>query len=258
MGLDASFKLREARDPGQILDVYGSVSFDYDAYYHALDAGYVAADGISRRDKNPLEIYEEQILAHLRATAPGKTLADVSIAAPIHKVDHGLLPASLPYAVVAGSVESFASVADHDQSESPGWSKRLDFAIVFDGSITLSGPSISLAELSTRRLTLSYSEDGGGAGRQVLRLGGETKFTVITGPSAVLGSGPVEIGRPFDLLLTLDGPPAAQPGESAIEYEVEYPNMLIGGYFLIATGGETSNWSQVHRCRRGLRSRSHS
>ena len=77
--LDPSFKLHHFRDPAELVDVSDAVPFDYDALYHADVAGFSSPDGIERANKNPLEIYEEQILKYLRSNPAydGKTLEDV-------------------------------------------------------------------------------------------------------------------------------------------------------------------------------------
>ena len=54
------------------------------------------------------------------------------------------------------------------------------------------------------------------------------------------------MGDPFTLTVSMDGTPAATSGETAETITATY-NGVVGGYYLLATGGETSNWSQVHR-----------
>src|SRR5690606_34665962 len=50
----------------------------------------------------------------------------------------------------------------------------------------------------------------------------------------------------FNIVLKVDASPFVDP------IEVRYDNLMVGGYYLIATGGETSNWSQVRRAYQNL------
>ena len=249
VALDASFKQKTYN--GLNLDPYNGVSFDYTAYYNAIKNNDAA-----RRDKNPLAILEGQIGDWLRANHPGRTLEDVEDAGEIVELDEGLLPASLPYQVI-GSVRRYDTVADHDAAvpatEPKKWGKTL--RLVFDwnyvasngGQIIVSGigtDDILLADIVTKRLTMSLETQSDGRSRFVLRLGGQEIPNPLAGFISVGQEPPV--GTPFTLTVAMDGAPGATTAEADKTISAAY-NGIVGGYYLIATGGESSNWSQVHR-----------
>ena len=64
--------------------------------------------------------------------------------------------------------------------------------------------------------------------------------------SALNGSPWPTIGSPFTLDATIDGAPSTTGGVND-EVSATYNNLIVGGYYVIGTGGDTSNWSQVHR-----------
>ncbi|MDY6822586.1 MAG: DUF6531 domain-containing protein, partial [Thermodesulfobacteriota bacterium] len=247
MSLDPSFKLKDSSD--DFIDIYTAVPFDYDRYYNATKN-----DDADFRDKNPLEIYEEQILNYLAANNPGKTLDDVADRGTIIAVNDGILPASLPYEVV-GTVETYDAVADHDAvAANKDWAKYLNGSMsilaqyVGGGTISITtgiGGPHALADLSTKRLTITYSsiDINGEADRVEVRLGGELVATPFVSSGSLL----FPIGSPYSLNLTLDGAPATQAGQEDNQIEVAYHTLIVGGYYLIGTGGDVSNWSQVHR-----------
>jgi transglutaminase-like putative cysteine protease len=77
VALDPSFKQKQYNDQG--IDPYSSLQFDYTSYYNAIKN----SDSM-RTDKNPLEIYEEQVLSYLQTNYPGKTLEDVAYTGDIN------------------------------------------------------------------------------------------------------------------------------------------------------------------------------
>ncbi len=245
VALDASFKQKAYN--GLNLDPYTSVSFDYTAYYNAIKNNDVA-----RRDKNPLTILEDQVGAWLRASYPGKTLEDVEDAGKIIELREGLLPASLPYQVV-GSIRRYDTVAAHDAvvpaTEPKKWGKtvRAGVKFVFGGlTINAGGTSLLLAEVNTRRLTMTTEFVApGNVPNMVVRLGGTEISRPISGNGTISGFVPT-IGYPFTLTVSMDGAPGATSGDADRTISAEY-SAIIGGYYLVATGGESSNWSQVHR-----------
>ncbi len=239
------FKQRQYHN--QDIDVYNVVNFDYDRYYNAI-----RNDDPDYRDKNPLEIYEEQILDYLATNHPGKTLEDVADPGTIVPVDDGILPASLPFEVM-GSVSTYDAIVDHDTANNPDWAKFLNgnFNIVAQttggGTLNITtgiGGPHALADLSTKRLTVTYSSIAinGEADRVEVRLDGE----VIATPFTTGGSLQFPIGTPFTMTFDLDGAPGIDGGADNV-IEADYNNLIVGGYYLIGTGGDTSNWSQVHR-----------
>lgn len=249
VALDASFKQKIYN--GLNLDPYNAVTFDYTAYYNAIKNNDPA-----RRDKNPLAILEAQIGDWLRANHPGKTLEDVADEGEIVNLDEGLLPASLPYQVI-GSVRRYDTVAEHDAAvpvtEPKKWGKTL--RLVFDwnyvasngGQIIVSGigtDNILLANIVTKRLTMSLETQPDGSSRFVLRLGGQEIPNPLASFISVGQEPPV--GTPFTLTVAMDGAPGATAAEVDKTISAAYRG-IVGGYYLIATGGESSNWSQVHR-----------
>lgn len=245
VALDASFKQKIYN--GLNLDPYNAVAFDYNAYYNAIKNNDPAL-----RDKNPLSILEDQIAAWLRVNNPGKTLEDVADDGKIIQIREGLLPASLPYRVV-GTIRRYDSVAAHDAAvpgvEPKPWRKniRVGFRLV-SGGLTLQagGTPVALAEVNTKRLTMTTEFVGtGNVPNMVVRLGGTEISRPISGGGTIGGFTPT-VGTPFTILVSMDGAPGAVSGEVDRTISAEY-SAIIGGYYLVATGGESSNWSQVHR-----------
>lgn len=250
VALDASFKQKTYNSLN--LDPYNAVSFDYPAYYNAIKNNDPA-----RRDKNPLAILEDQIGGWLRTNYPGQTLEDVANAGQIIELREGLLPASLPYPVVS-NIRRYDSVAAHDAAvpaaEPAKWGKRLSISFYMvaplgnGGTLTvdLGAGSALLAELNTRRLTLSTEFPApGNVPNVVTRLGGSEIARPLSGSGTIVGYTP-RIGDPFTLKVTMDGAPGVSPGDPERTVSASYTG-IIGGYYLLATGGEASNWSQVHR-----------
>ncbi len=84
----------------------------------------------------------------------------------------------------------------------------------------------------------------------VVRLGGTEIARPIQGNGTISGYTP-SIGDPFTITVSMDGVPAPDASTSDQVITATY-NAIIGGYYLLATGGETSNWSQVHRAAQQL------
>lgn len=267
--LDPSFKRHRFRDPAELVDVSQAVLFDYDAYYHADDPGAPSPDGLDRASKGPLEVYEEQILQHLRTTPglQGRTLEDVVYEGEILPEVHGILPTSLPFRVDPLTVQTYASVEEHDAA--PGadpWTKTVRFTVTFPSyepfdSLTLSsGDPVPLVELSTENLTFAYEStdfDTPSVPKQlVARLGGAEHEVMLTltgssytsnGGDGTIGSGALPgVGTRMEVHLTMDGAGGGPP------LAATYPDLTFGGAYLVATGGEHSSWSQVHRSARRL------
>lgn len=242
--LDPSFKQRKQQASG--LDPYSALSFDYTSYYNALKNNDAA-----RRDKNPLEIYEEQVLAWLRTTAPGKTLEDIPDFTDIVAEEDAVLPASLPFATL-GSLRRYNAAVDHDAvvpaSEPKKWMKYVTAQAVIS-SITLGSATVSLVDAATQRFTFTYDTSSGI--REIFRIGGAQVGTAIIAGSLIVNGQPVILGTPFSLVVSMDGAPAPSPGGTDETISATY-SAVVGGYYLIATGGETSNWSQVHRAAQQL------
>jgi hypothetical protein len=240
VALDPSFKLKAYQsEHKKLLEEH---SFDYDAYYRA-------ETNQALRDKSPLEIFEESSLAYLRDSNPGVSLEDVIDRGEIIKEDLGLLPSSLPYEVI-GNAQRFNSIEEHDLSESitSNWNKQVVVIIhpVIGGaectSITMGG-TYSAVELSTKQLTVNWGLVNGST-RLAMRLDGEPRGTQISANFTIGCNGATETisqASRFNITLSLEASPNANP------IEVKYENLMVGGYYLIATGGETSNWSQVKR-----------
>ncbi|PKM37246.1 MAG: hypothetical protein CVV06_06910, partial [Gammaproteobacteria bacterium HGW-Gammaproteobacteria-10] len=254
--LDPSWKQR--RFNPQAIDLYGDMGFtgfDYERYYNAIknnDPEY--------RDKNPLEIYEEAMLAYLKTQYPGKTLEDVADSGVIIPANDGILPASLPYRVT-GTYEAFDSIQAHDDVHDPKWAKTVEFEIkvkitdmgteaVADVPIALG--KFNLSDLSTKRLSFSYGAWNEYQNAAAVRLDNE-----IVGDPILIGNAvthtiggyhfTMNIGDKLSFHGKMDGAPATQSGNTDNIIDVTYDNLTMGGYYLITTGGYTSNWSQVHR-----------
>lgn len=239
IAIDPSFKQKrfELTHRGLLRDV----SFDFDAYYGAQRRPAI-------KNRSPLEIYEEQALAYLRTHHPEVTLKDVMDPGTIVTDESGLLPASLPFDIV-GAVTRYDSLDDHDAQKATPWAKYLRSSVTWPGCSAVNGilPNfkVALSELSTKQLTLTMF----GSGTNLTfghRLDGEgTGISINVGRiNVVCEDGvtrSVQSGIPVTVTLEID----AEPGRPSIK--VDYPNLAIGGYFLIASGGETSNRSQVTR-----------
>lgn len=253
IALDASFKQRNYNDQG--IDPYSVLSFDYTNYYNAIYNANHNGD-TSRLNKNPLEIYQGQVLSWLQTNYPGKTLDDASHKGSIITEDNWILPASLPYAVI-GSPRRYNSVADHDAAvpatEPYKWAKglslELDVTLVdqngnsYPYSIGLTNP-LPLAILATTPLVVSTVTDAQGNPNVILNIGipsqGGYEFTPLLTETSITGYTP-KVGDAFSLKITVDGP----AGKTNLP--VEYDYCTVGGYYLIATGGEATNWTQVFR-----------
>lgn len=248
VALDASFKQKTYNDLN--LDPYNAVSFDYTGYYNAIKDA--ATDPLKRRDKSPLAILEDQIGTWLRTNSPGKTLEDVEDAGEIVEIREGLLPASLPYQVI-GTIRRYDTVAAHDAvvpgTEPKKWGKtvRVGSRLVWGGvTLQATGTPVLLAEVNTKRLTMTTEFEGtGNIPSMVVRLGGTEISRPISGGGTIVGYTPA-VGDPFTILVSMDGRPGATGTEADLTISAEY-SAIIGGYYLVATGGESSNWSQVHR-----------
>jgi len=244
VSLDVSYKQKKYKESYRML--LRNLNFNYKAYYNAetpSSPDYVAG----MKDKNPLEIYEEQALAYLRTNHPGATLEDVIDKGEIISDTSGLLPASMPYEVV-GTPERFDSVQDYDLAHpATKWTKYLTSKMGLPGCSSIGLPSykVSLAELSTKQLTLTmfidnttkifaHRLDGVKVGSSISAGG---SITFICGAITTV----VQIGTPMNVSLEMD----AAPGDPTIK--TTYENLTFGGYYLIASGGETSNWTQVKR-----------
>lgn len=250
VALDASFKQKTYN--GLNLDPYNAVTFDYTAYYNAIKN-----NDATRRDKNPLAILEDQIGAWLRTNYAGKTLEDVEDAGKTNELREGLLPASLPYQVI-GNTRRYDTVALHDAvvpaTEPKKWGKRLSISFYMVAplggggtlTVTLGAGNALLAELNTKRLTLSTEfPPPGNIPNVVTRLGGTEIARPLSGNGTIVGYTP-NIGDPYTIQVSMDGAPGAVSGDADRTITASYSG-IIGGYYLMATGGESSNWSQVHR-----------
>ncbi|VEN74187.1 hypothetical protein EPICR_30120 [Candidatus Desulfarcum epimagneticum] len=251
IGLDPSFKLRRFRD--QNIHIYDVVPFDYNRYYHAIknnDGPYM--------DKNPLEIYKEEILKYLRDNHPGKTLNDVMDPGKIIPEEAGFLPASLPFKIL-GATRRYASVQEHDQASlSPkpkDWAKYLSVNIKINDQWGGASTNVLLSDMATRKLALSYEAPADGAasgnGRLTLRLGGQEIAELFSGQVTAGDASVPLLHQPFFLKIRVDGWPSTEEGKEDIFLEDE-SLCVAGNHYVITAGGETSNWSQVHRATRLL------
>jgi len=250
--LDGSFKQKTYN--GLNIDPYSALSFDYTGYYNAINNS--ATDTLQRKDKNPLTILEEQIATWLRTSNPGRTLEDVADVGQIVQVHEGLLPASMPYKVV-DTIRYYDSVSAHDEVvksaptiESKTWGKHLKISIdVVKNKIKYPAGTgeVLLATLNTKPLTLAteYGSDGVTIAKLLTRLGSVVIATHIDGGKTPNGT-VVNTLDPISITLEMNGSPDPSGGDNDQKITAIYSG-TFGGYYLIATGGESSNWSQVHR-----------
>lgn len=243
--LDPSFRQRVIRSSG--LDPAPRVPFDYAAYYDAIKN-----DDPLRNGKNPLEIWENQILDWLQANAPGKTLEDIPDVLAAAPREDGLVPASLPYSVV-GPIRRYSSMADHDAAVAtaerfPGayvervrWMKRLWLrtkVLAATGQPVNEVGVFPLVTLASQRLTLSTE-----GVNVVARLGGDFKGY----PLAVVPGYVPKLGDPFSIIVATEAAPDPDNAKiSSVPVQERTYDAIVGGFYAVATGGETSNWTQVH------------
>ena len=242
VAIDPSFKQKRYQSTQR--NLLRNVNFDFNAYY--------AAQGNPKiKNKSALEIYEEQALAYLRANHPDVTLNDIVDPGSVVTDDSGLLPASLPF-VLAGTVTRYDSLDDHDAVEATSWMKYLRSTITWPGCSAVNGLlpryRVALSELSTKQLTLTmfgsgtnltfgHRLDGQAVGNAInISAGGSINVNCDDGVTRSLQSG---------IAVTVTLEVDAEPGRPSVK--VDYANLVVGGYFLIASGGETSNRSQVTR-----------
>jgi len=246
--LDASFKQKAYN--GLNIDPYPSVAFNYTDYYNGIKN-----KSLGLVDKNPLTILEEQIAVWLRTNFPGKTLEDVADQGQIIEIHDGLLPASLPYQIVS-TVRRYDSVADHDAAvanttEPKKWGKKLTItvSIVQNGqNLPTASANILIATLNTNPLTLTTQFANTPDKLTVsTKLGDTVIATHVNKGKTTNGGLSVNAGDQLKIDLAMDGSPdTTVNGTNDRNIAATYYG-IIGGYYLIATGGESSNWSQVHR-----------
>lgn len=241
VGLDPSFKLKKYKP--QYRNLLRNLQFNYDAYYKA-EANQAL------RDKSPLEIFEEQALSYLRLNHPGITLEDVADDGEIVRQELSLLPSSLPFEL-SGPIGRFSTRAEYDQSSVNKWNKKLFIKLLpiiggMECDSNLLEQTFSVADLSTKKLTVNWGLVNG-LGKLSVRLDGVASLTINSGGMTCNGATQtISTATRFNLLLRID----ASPGSAPIE--VVYENLVAGGYYLVATGGETSNASQVRRAYKQL------
>lgn len=260
VGIDPSFKQYAMK--AAPIDIYNNpaVLFDYTSYYNAIKN-----QDATRMNKNPLEIYQAQILGYLQTNYPGKTLEDVKDNGVLVAEVDGLLPASLPYAVT-GTPRRYSSIGDHDAAvggaELKKWAMQVTVTIQTETLGTTGQPTYDLygnpipkttlisakpyylSDLATQRLTLSF---GGAAQGCAVSASQVCAILRINGAVDTLSTVAAQASDIFVIKLLLDGAPATVNGATDQVITASYYNTIANGYYLIGTGGETSNWSQVHR-----------
>ncbi|VFM96335.1 MAG: RHS repeat-associated core domain-containing protein [Candidatus Kentron sp. G] len=180
--------------------------------------------------------------------------ATPEITRAVTQEEHGILPDSLPFRVIDSvayfdSVDSHDAASDADPDNGKFWKKMVRVELDFDG-VPFDMGSYSLVELATKRLTLTYElgdDQSGEPERLVARLGGVETAVPITASSVTINGVTVDVGYPFTMTLTMDGAPATQSGQDDGTITGTYSDLVVGGYYVIGTGGDGSNWSQVHR-----------
>jgi len=244
--LDPSYKQHQY--PENPIDAFPHVNFDYDSYYNAIKDQNTALIG-----KNPLEIYQDQVRQYVNENYPGRSLSDAAYQGDIIARHAGILPASLPLAVI-GTHRSYDSVDQHDAEAALGnenrvWAKYLNITVSTSGH-TFNSRAIRLAELGTQRL--SFQLRGGTVLRQGLVLGTEELLAVnLDGSLLDANNNVIGIDTPFSLSLKLDGR-AKTDGSGSDVIHSDYSQLQLGGYTVIGVGGETSNKAQVQRAQDAL------
>lgn len=245
--LDPSFKQHRYKNLN--IDPFPTLAWndaDYTAYYDAIKNG-----DAGRKDKNPLTILEQEVVEWLRTTPAhkGRTVEDVIDEGEIIAVRDGALPASLPYQVV-GATTTYDSVEQHDAVSTDKWDRKVTVAVLpchpggYTGTVV--SQTFSLSELATDRLTLSHSPGASGSVNLELRRGRSPSAAPVktwnySNVSCAEGSKTFAAGTRFYITLQTDGQPSVAQQPAAVY------NAMVGGRYLLATGGESSNWSQVHR-----------
>ncbi len=244
--LDPSYKQNQY--PENPIDAFPHVSFDYDSYYNAIKDQNAALIG-----KNPLEIYQDQVRHYVNAYYPGRSLSDAAYQGDIIASHAGVLPASLPLAVI-GTHRNYDSVDQHDAAAALGnesrlWAKYLNVSLSTGGH-TFNSRAIRLAELGNQRL--SFHLRGGAILRQALMLGTEELLAVnLDGSLLDTNNNVIGIDSPFSLSLKLDGRAKTNGLDSDLILS-DYSQLRLGGYTVIGIGGETSNEAQVQRAKDDL------
>jgi transglutaminase-like putative cysteine protease len=260
VSLDPSYKQKKYRE--NLIDIYsasGFPGFDYTGYYNAIKDNNPAY-----KDKNPLEIYEERILEYLRANHPGKTLDDVAYTGSIVTESNYILPASLPYAIAPGAVlRRYVSVLQHDQAvgsaETWTWNKPVTATATFpDGRFVR--VRTDLVSLAIIRFSFNMSPNGSSGiriqlGNSSISISGLGVFNnIFIGGHLIEGdlkNKAMALNEPYTLEIQVVTTPAA--GSSpARTITTTYPDCVVGGFYLIGTGGDSSDWSQVHRAAQQL------
>ena len=225
IGLDPSFKLKEYNE--NRIDIYDDIEFLYEDYYKAIKN-----KDSELKDKNPLEIYEESILKFLRERYPGKTLEDIVDSGKIIPEENMILPNSLPFSVQSETA-NYTSVKEHDQiHEDNRWESYVIVTFSKSPLFFSASPKIPLAEISTNRLTLSSRNN-----HMVLKAGNRVITEIKISESS--DESLLSIGDKFVLSVIIDNKQASSIFQGPITYEC-----IVGGYYLIAVGGEFSNWSR--------------
>lgn len=265
VALDASFKQNRYLNKG--VNPYSSVkwdSTDYTLYFNAIKN-----DDKDRRDKSVIHILEKDVLNWLSTyyTAEGKlTLDDLVDGGEIIPVLESLLPASLPYQLDNNNVRRYNTVAEHDTAEpSKPWTRKLKITVYpchpnyYTGSPATSAYEISLADVATDRLVISNSTAANGSVDLNLNRGrGATTTKAKTwnfGSSVSCKNWQGNLGAAtsfttnssFWIKLQTD----KEPG-FADESPASIHTATVGSRVLVAVGGETSNWGQVHRAAASL------
>jgi RHS repeat-associated protein len=203
IALDPSFK-DQAFQPG----IATSVSFDYTGYL---------AHRTNGADSLPQEAYAQQVEAAVRAIDPNLALEDVPFTGALNPLALDLLPASLPFEVVAFT--NWSGTSSPEASQLPA-AHRYRFAI---GVGMASPASVYLPDVALSRVTLSFKGATGadqtalsswyGDGNvssavpctinvvPVLLVGGVDQG--ISGASVGLCAGQIGSGKPAPLTLTL-------------------------------------------------------
>ncbi len=233
--IDPAFKRKQYSQPFEdLIKVYDQVQFDYERLYLAEKNQDESILG-----KNPLRIYEEQILDYLEEHHPGKTLDDVLYQGTIIPEVRSTLQSTFPY-IPLEQPRQYASIAEHDASESTPWAKYLTIHVHKRGPEGKADPAspifvnqkFLLSTLTTQALAYTFESCGRACIQAKTLLDGQEWDTFVSSNGSLLWGNPFVIDLEIDFYAGRTG-------------KVQYPDNVVGGYYLVSYGGYHSNWTQV-------------
>lgn len=235
--LDPSFKKHILNTAAY--EMSSLISFHYPSYFSA------ELDNYSRlRDKNPLEIYEDQVLDWLKINAPGKGMDAALFSSEIVTINNGVLPSTLPYRIMT-TPRTYTSVSEQSAAEQKAWEQKVTVTIaahtdnhtynvaedLYDKHV---GKGMYVLETTKTELSkgvFTFSVEGA-------QYSLDTYFSNGLSPEI---SGSVSWSYAESFLVEIEGSDIGNPGNI-----MQYPMHSAGDKFALVTGSPTSSWYQVH------------